>query len=127
LERGAIDEISRLLVPDPVPRSRDFTWLADMCVTAELAAAAELPCRSELYEMLVPFEDRVVTMDATFICLGAVAYYLGVLARSLVLPDRAAHHFEAAIAINERIGAIPWSRRARTAAQRAQGSLSGRA
>jgi DNA-binding SARP family transcriptional activator len=118
MARGAIDEIPGLLDVDPVPRSRDFTWLADMSITAELAAAAELPCRGELYETLLPFEGRVVTMDATFICLGAVDHYLALLARSLGRDDEAAHHFERAIAINDDIGAIPWSRRTRAAVQR---------
>jgi hypothetical protein len=82
LDRDAPSEIVGLLAIDPGPRSRDFTWLADVCVTAELAAAAGLPCREELYQMLLPFADRIVTMDATFICLGAASYYLGLLAAS---------------------------------------------
>ena len=91
---------------------RDFTWLVDMCVTAELAAAARLPCRQELYEELLPFRVRVVTMDATFICMGAASYHLGMLAASLGRHDDARGHLEHAVALNEAIGAIPWSRRA---------------
>jgi hypothetical protein len=116
LARGAIDEIPGLLAADPVPRSRDFTWLADMCITAELAAAAELPCRAELYETLLSFEGGVVTMDATYICLGAADYYLALLAGSLGSPDRAARHLARAVTVNDNIGAIPWSRRARATA-----------
>jgi DNA-binding SARP family transcriptional activator len=112
LDRDAPSEIGGLLATDPVPRSRDFTWLADVCVTAELAAAAGLPCREELYEMLLPFADRIVTMDATFICLGAASYYLGLLAASLARPD-AARHFDHALALDERAGALPWARRTR--------------
>ena len=89
-----------------------------MCITAELAAAADLPCRAELYETLLPFEGRVVTMDATFICLGAVDYYLALLAGSLGSTDRAARHLERAVTVNDNIGAIPWSRRTRAAAER---------
>jgi DNA-binding SARP family transcriptional activator/tetratricopeptide (TPR) repeat protein len=118
MARGAIDEIPGLLDADPVPRSRDFTWLADMSITAELAAAAGLPCRSELYETLLPFAGRVVTMDATFSCLGAVDHYLALLADSLGRADRAATHFERAITINDGIRAIPWSRHTRAAEQR---------
>jgi hypothetical protein len=112
LDRDAPSEIVGLLATDPVPRSRDFTWLADVCVTAELAAAAGLPCREELYQMLLPFADRIVTMDATFVCLGAASYYLGLLAASLARPD-AARHFDHALALDERAGALPWARRAR--------------
>jgi hypothetical protein len=113
IERGAPEEIPGLVAGDPVPRSRDFTWLTDMCVTAEVAAAGKLPCREELYETLLPFEDRVVTMDATFICMGAAAYYLGLLADSLGHPDDAVRHFEHAVVFNEQVGAAPWSRRSR--------------
>ena len=112
IERAAPEEVAGLLGSDPMPRSRDFTWLVDMCVTAELAAAARLPCRQELYETLLPFRDRVVTMDATFICMGAASYHLGMLAASLGRHDDARGHLEHAIALNEAIGAIPWSRRA---------------
>jgi DNA-binding SARP family transcriptional activator len=124
LARGSTDDLPGLLGADPVPRSRDFTWLADMCITAELAAAAAMPCVSELYETLLPFEGRVVTMDATFICLGAVDHYLGLLADTLELKNRAAGHFEHAVTLNDRIGAIPWSRRARAAAGRTALSVS---
>lgn len=113
IERGAAHEIEALLAPDPIPRSRDFTWLTDACLTAELAAAADLPCRAELYDLLQPFGDRVVTMEASFLCLGAVAYYLGQLAASLGRSDDAHVQFERAVAINDAIGARPWSRRAR--------------
>jgi hypothetical protein len=83
-----------------------------MSITAELAAAADLPCRHELYELLSPFHDRVVTMDATYICMGAASYYLGRLAASLDRRDDALRHLDHAITLNDAIGARPWSRRA---------------
>jgi DNA-binding SARP family transcriptional activator len=113
LEMGSPEDIHSLVASDPVPRSRDFTWLADMCITAELASAADLPCRHELYDLLLPFQDRVVTMDATFICMGAVSYYLGLLAASLDRHDEALRHLDRAIELDDAIGARPWSRRAR--------------
>jgi DNA-binding SARP family transcriptional activator len=113
LDRGAVDEIGVLLGPDPVPRTRDFTWLADVCITAELAAAGGLACRDELYDLLLPFADRVVTMDATFLCLGAAAYFLGLLASSLGRERDAAAHLRNAVRLNEQVGAAPWARRAR--------------
>ena len=121
--RGVVDEIAGLLDADPVPRSRDFTWLADMCITSELAAIAGLPCRAELYETLLPFAGRVATMDGTFVCLGAVDHYLALLAEALDLKEQVGRHFQHAITINDNIGAIPWSRRSRAAAQRTAISL----
>jgi hypothetical protein len=115
IDRGALHEVAALLGPDPIPRTRDFTWLAETCITAELAATANLPCRTELYDLLLPFNGRVVTMDATFLCLGAVAHYLGMLAASLNRPDAARQHLQDAIVLNEAIEAAPWIRRSRAA------------
>jgi hypothetical protein len=113
IERGAVDEIPAILGPDPIPRARDFTWLADVCVTAELASAAHLPCCGELYETLLPFRDRIVTMDGTFFCMGAASRYLGMLADTLNRPRDAVTHLERAVELDDRVGAIPWSVRSR--------------
>jgi tetratricopeptide (TPR) repeat protein len=113
LERGGNKELAPLLGKDPVPRSRDFTWLTEVCITAEPAAAARLPCAGELYQTLLPYADRVVTMDGPFVCLGSASYYLGLLAEALDKNDDALHHFETALALNDQIGAVPWSVRTR--------------
>ena len=85
-ERGAIEEIGPLLGPNPLPVLRDFTWLCDMCVTAELSAAGGLACVDELYGELLPFADTVATLDGLFLCLGSVSHYLGLLAAALGRP-----------------------------------------
>ena len=112
-ERGAIEEIAMLLGPDPLPAVRDFTWLCEMCVTAELCAAGGLGCLDELYDELAPFEDTIATIDGLFICLGSVAHYLGLLAASRGRPHDAVRHLESAISANDRVGAAPWSVRSR--------------
>jgi tetratricopeptide (TPR) repeat protein len=113
IERGAADEIADILGPDPIPRVHDFTWLAEVCVTAELASAAGLPCAGELYEILLPFRDRVITMDGTFFCMGSASRYLGMLAEMLGRRGDAIAHFEQAAETDDRISAIPWSVRSR--------------
>ncbi len=113
IERGAIDEIAAILGPDPLPQVHDFTWLAELCVTAELTAAAHLPCAADLYRTLLPFQDRVVTMDGTFFCMGAASRYLGLLAGVLNRSHDAVMHLERAVEIDDRVGAIPWSVRSR--------------
>jgi DNA-binding SARP family transcriptional activator len=113
IERGAPGEIPLILGPDPIPRLKDFTWLSELCVTAEAAAAAHLPCAGELYEVLLPFAPRVVTMDGTFVCLGSASRYLGLLAEALGRDDRAIAHLQQAVTVNDRIGAVPWSTRSR--------------
>jgi DNA-binding SARP family transcriptional activator len=112
-ERGEIARIVALLGDDPVPRSRDFPWLVEVCLTAELAATAALPCRQELYDIMLPFAARVATMEATYVCLGSVSHYLGLLADSLGLGREAVLHARDGLEMNERIGAIPWIQRSR--------------
>ena len=116
--RGDTDAVAEILGADPVPRVQDFTWLCDVCVTAELAAEAHLPCASELFDMLGPYADRVATMDGTYCCLGAVSYYLGLLASEMSHPDAIALH-ERGLAINDQIGGVAWSVRSRHALAKA--------
>jgi hypothetical protein len=123
-ERGETDRIAALLGDDPVPRSRDFPWLVEICLTAELAAAAALPCRQELYDIMLPFAARVATMEATYVCFGSVSHYLGLLADSLGLVHEAARHARAGLEMNERIGAVPWIARSRALVARLTGAES---
>jgi hypothetical protein len=112
LDRGDVDQIAAL-VDEPIRETRDFIWLVDMCVTAELAAAAALPCIDELYAELLPFDGMVATMDGTFVCLGAVAHYLGLLAAARGRHKAAIAHLEAAVELNDRVRVVPWSARSR--------------
>ena len=112
--RDDFDAVAEILGADPVPRVQDFTWLCDVCVTAELAADAHLPYASELFDMLRPYADRVATMDGTYFCLGAVSYYLGLLATETSRPDAIAFHARG-LALNDQIGGVAWSVRSRYA------------
>jgi tetratricopeptide (TPR) repeat protein len=62
---------------------------------------------SVLYERLLPFaETNVVSyIDVT---LGSVQRSLGVLAATMHRFDEATQHFDAALQMNERMGARPW-------------------
>lgn len=115
LERGDLDQVRALLGGaggDPIPRARDFIWPTEMALLAELSAAAGLPCAEEVYELLLRYADQVVTMSA-YACLGAVSHYLGLLAAGMDRPGDARAHFEDAVALNDRIGAVPWAVRSR--------------
>jgi hypothetical protein len=57
-------------------------------------------------------------MDATYVCLGSVSHYLGLLAESLGLAGEAALHARAGLEMNERIGATPWIARSRALVNR---------
>jgi tetratricopeptide (TPR) repeat protein len=112
LERGDLPQVRALLAGDPIPRARDFIWSTEMALLAEAAAVAGLPCAEEVYDLLCPASDQVVTMSA-YACLGAVSHYLGLLAGSLGRAGDARAHLEDAVALNDRIGAVPWAVRSR--------------
>jgi hypothetical protein len=58
-------------------------------------------------EGLAPYASQVAVAYPE-ISIGSVARYLGLLASTLARWEDAEHHFEDAIATNERIGARPW-------------------
>ena len=61
---------------------------------------------SVLYELLLPYSDRVAISYAE-ISTGSVARYLGLLATTIERWNDAERHFEEALGTNERIGARP--------------------
>jgi hypothetical protein len=89
---------------------RDGVWLvtttalADACVLLGDAARAR-----EVYELLLPFRDRCSVVSVALACTGAVSLHLGRLAELLGDRDAASVHFEAALAINARLGARPYT------------------
>ena len=60
-----------------------------------------------LYELLLPAAD-CNALDLPEVFTGAVGRNLGVLAASMGRWAEAEHHFEAALELNERFGALPW-------------------
>jgi tetratricopeptide (TPR) repeat protein len=89
---------------------RDDTWLlstvaaADACGSLGDAAAAAV-----LYELLLPYAERnIVCFEAGIACIGAAARVLGVLARTMGRWEESDAHFEAALELNEQMGARPW-------------------
>lgn len=113
LDAGDLDGVAQLLGDDPVPRPRDWTWLAEVCVTAELAAAVGAPACAELYAILDRLDPRIVVMDGTWACFGATPHYLGLLAVALGRPQDAIAHLDEAVRLQDRAGAVLWSTRSR--------------
>jgi len=87
-----------------------IAWMADVAAAAE--AAAELGERQHaavLYRALVPYAARNVASGAgQYVCWGSAARYLGMLATTMEQWDAAQRHFEAALVMNRRMGAIPF-------------------
>ncbi|EXG82796.1 AAA family ATPase [Cryptosporangium arvum] len=84
-------------------------WLgavADLGVVA--ARVGERPAVEALYETLGPFSGRLVVWGGANTVTGPVDDVLGRLATRLGRTTEAAGHFDRAIALEERLGALPW-------------------
>lgn len=96
---------------DDIPR---LSSLATLAAVARLAVAARrTDACHRLFDALLPFAGTNVVNAGAVTFMGAVSYYLGLLARALGRSDEAKAHLEAALEMHERLGALPWAARAR--------------
>jgi hypothetical protein len=113
-EVGARRELNNLAADDfaGVPFTQDM-WLLGLALLAEVAGSLGDRSRaSALHDQLLPYADRVVVAYPE-LSIGAVSRYLGILAATTGRWSDAERHFEAALAMNERIGARTWLARTR--------------
>jgi DNA-binding NarL/FixJ family response regulator len=61
-----------------------------------------------LYRLLLPYNGYTVVVGAAHVCYGAASRYLGLLAATMEHWEAAAQHFEDALVLNARMGALPW-------------------
>lgn len=61
-----------------------------------------------LYELLLPYAERIVVVGSATDCYGSAARYLGLLATTMERWEEAPRHFEDALVINAKIGARPF-------------------
>src|SRR5262249_4929508 len=90
----------------------DLPWDGNLLGTyanlAQACALADAPHFAEpLVPLLAPYVDSVIILATTVGCLGSAARFAGLLAHTLGQHDAAIAPFEAALAKNERIGALP--------------------
>ena len=86
----------------------DETWLVSMGLLAEAAwSLGHATGAIQLYPRLLPYADRVA-VSTPEISTGSVSRYLGLLAATTKRWDEATRHFDEAIEVNTRIGALPW-------------------
>jgi hypothetical protein len=97
----AVDEF-RALYPD-------CEWLLGAALAGEACAAlGDASAAAVLYRQLLPFEGGHA-VGHTEGSVGAVDRYLGMLAATLGHEADAERHFEAGIAVNEKLGAVPFA------------------
>ena len=83
----------------------DETWLGSIAFLAEAAyALGDAEHAQTLYERLLPYEDRLA-VSTPEVAMASVPRYLGLLAAVSGREELAAEHFEAAVAVDTRIGA----------------------
>ena len=91
---------------------RDEHWLVSTALLAMTCRRIEHRALSEaLYDLLLPYSDRVAVHDMLRVHGGAVAYYLGLLATTLGVPDRALEHFDQSLVVSRRLRSKPYTAR----------------
>jgi tetratricopeptide (TPR) repeat protein len=107
--RDARRELEGLARKDFADLPRDTLWLLGIAALSEVVAFLDDARRAELlYQLILPFADRCVVVDAT-ICMGAASRPLGLLATTMGRFDAAARHFEGALEMNARIRSPLWT------------------
>ncbi len=112
LEIGATDEAveryERLADDDFAAVHRDGTWTACLSVLTECCAAlGDAAGARALYDAFLPRAGSLVVWVWGVACAGAVDRFLGMLAATKGDAAAAASHYEAALALEESIGAAP--------------------
>jgi len=89
--------------------ARDNQWLIAMTILADTCAfLGDRRRADELRALLLPYAGRNVVIVEAWACFGSADRPLGLLASTMGMWDEAAAHFEAALDLNERLGARPW-------------------
>jgi len=85
---------------------RDWNWLTTMAILTTICVfIQDRECAARIYELMLPYAERNTMIGWTEVCYGSVSRYLGNLAALMHRYDDAQRHYEAAIAMNARMGA----------------------
>ena len=88
---------------------RESLWLASLTYLTDAGAAlGDRAIAALVYPELEPLSGTNVMIGHLVACYGACDRYLGMLAATLGDRKLAARHFEAALALNRRMGALTW-------------------
>lgn len=102
-------ELDALAADDFAAIPRDATWLSAMALLANLCGRLEDRSRAEiLRRLLLPYRDRIAVNRPLVIAVAPISMCLGVLAEVTGELDAADGHFAEALALSERMRALPW-------------------
>jgi DNA-binding SARP family transcriptional activator len=87
---------------------RDWLWMATMAELAEAAAVLRRPAlAAQVHERLEPFAGQLVSLASGVLCLGSAHRFAGLAAVTAGRHDEGVAHLQAAVGIDEGIGAGP--------------------
>jgi hypothetical protein len=93
------------------PRSNAIYALVHLAEAAALIGDSQ--CSRKLYDLLAPVSTFVATTGGSFMTVGSIAHYCGLLASVHGEWDRAERYFVEAVRTNERLGARLYMARSR--------------
>ncbi|MGN6871379.1 MAG: ATP-binding protein [Solirubrobacteraceae bacterium] len=97
----AREEFERLAAHDFEDVPKDLDWMIAMTLLSDVCAdLGDAERAALLYARLEPYADVNVVIGLAAACLGSAAGFLGKLAATMGRGERAAEHFERAIAAN---------------------------
>ncbi len=110
LEMGQIEDARRafqeLAAHDFADLPRDGRWLFCMVYLSEVCEALGDAARAAiLYRLLAPYSGQTIVLGGGIAGSGSADRYLGRLSAAMSRWSEAQEHFEAALAMNERMGA----------------------
>jgi DNA-binding CsgD family transcriptional regulator len=108
MEAEARRELARV-VDDGLDPFRESLWLAALVyLTDACSALGDEAAAAIVYPELEPLAGTNVMIGHLVACHGAADRYLGMLAATLGESERAEEHFERAMELNRRMGALTW-------------------
>jgi DNA-binding CsgD family transcriptional regulator len=100
-------EFERLATRDFNDLPRDGRWATCLAYLAEVCAALNDARRAAmLYRLLLPYDGRALVLGGGFVCSGSSGRHLGMLAAAMSDWLASERHFQDALAMNTRIGAL---------------------
>ena len=108
MEEEARRELARVAV-EGLDGFRESLWLASLTYLTDASAAlGDEPTAALVYPELEPLAGANVMIGHLVAYYGAADRYLGMLATTLGEWERAEAHFESALELNRRMGAVTW-------------------
>ena len=102
-------EFDQVAADDFATLPRDTSWVVTMANLAYVCSYINDVRRAAiLYDQLLPYAPRQCVIGGSAIGTGSILRFLGILATTLSRWEDAVAHFEGALLMNTRIGAIPF-------------------